>query len=92
MDPQPPHHLVASRQHRVGAEGGTGVQQAQSRPDRPLGVIFMRHRITNIAQHAVAEVLRQIAVKALQHRGTDLVIGAHHLAVVLRVRTSGERR
>jgi hypothetical protein len=76
----------------VGAEGGKSVQQAQPRPDRPLGIIFMRHWIAKIAQHAIAKVLGQIAIKALQHLGTDPVIGAHHLAVVFRVQTSGERR
>src|SRR5215510_9418651 len=48
----------------------------------------MRHRIAEIAQHAITEILRQIALKALQHLSTDLVIGAHHLAVILRVQPS----
>ena len=92
MDPQPHRHLLSRRQRRVGQQRGEGVQQAQPRPDRSLGVVFMRHRIAKIAQHAIAEVLRHIAVKALQHLGTDLVVGAHHLAVIFRVQTSGERR
>jgi hypothetical protein len=85
MDPQPHRHRLSRRQRRVSQKRGEGVQQAQPRPDRPLGVVFMRHRIAKIAQHAIAEVLRQIAVKALQHLGTDLVVGAHHLAVIFRV-------
>ena len=63
MDPQPHRHLLSRRQRRVGQKRSEGVQQAQPRPDRPLGVIFMRHRIAKIAQHAVAKVLRHIAVK-----------------------------
>ena len=85
MDPQPHRHRLARRQRRVGQQRREGVQQAQPRPDRPLGVIFMRHRIAKIAQHAVAQVLRHIAVKLVNHLGTDLVVGMQHLSIIFRV-------
>ena len=41
---------------------------------------------------AITEVLRHIAVKALDHGGAGGLIGAHHLAVVFWVELTGEGR
>jgi len=92
MDPHPHRHRLARPQCRVGAEGGAGLQQAQPRPDRPLGVVFVRHGVAKIDQHAIAQVLGQIAIKLVDHLGTELMIGAHHLAVLFGIQPCGERR
>ena len=41
---------------------------------RPLGVVFMGLGITEVDQEGIAEVLRNIAVKALDHGGTDSLV------------------
>ena len=87
MHAQAHRQRLARRQRRVGRACSESVQQGQPGPDGALGVIFMRHRIAKIHQHAVAQVLRDIAVKPLHHLGTDLVVGMQHLAVLFRVWT-----
>jgi hypothetical protein len=42
--------------------------QAQTGPYRPLSVIFMRLRIAKVHQEAIAQLLRNIATKTLNHR------------------------
>ena len=44
-------------------EAADGVDHAQPRPDRPLGIVLMRSRVAEIDQHAVAHVLRDKAVE-----------------------------
>jgi hypothetical protein len=72
-------------QRQLGVERGNGVQNAEPRPDGPLGVVFMGHGIAKIHQHAIAQILGQITVKVLHHVGTGLVVGADNLPVVFRV-------
>ena len=64
--------------------------QAKTSAHRPLGVIFMRLGIAKVHQQAIAQILRDIAAKALDHRGTGLLVGAHHLPQVFRVELDGE--
>jgi hypothetical protein len=45
----------------------------------------MRQGIAKIDQHPIPEVLGNIAVILVHHRGTGLIVGAHYLAVVFRV-------
>ena len=75
-------------QRALGGAWSEGLQNAKARPDGPLGVVFMGHRIAKIHQHAIAEVLRHIAVKALDHLGAGLVIGAHHVPKVFGVQVA----
>jgi hypothetical protein len=67
-----------------------GVHNAQTRLHRPAGVVFMRPGIAKVHQQRIAQVLRNIAIKALDYRRTNGLIGAHHLAVVFRVEPAGE--
>jgi hypothetical protein len=50
----------------------------------------MGHGIAKIHQQAIAEVLRHIAVKALDHRRAGLMVGAHHVPKVFGVQAAGE--
>ena len=50
----------------------------------------MRLRIAKVHQQAITEVLRNVAVKALDHVGAGGLVGAHHLTVVFRVELPGE--
>jgi hypothetical protein len=56
------------------------MQNAEPRPHGPLRVVFMCHGIAKIDQYPIPEVLGEIAVEALNHRGTGLMVGPHHLA------------
>jgi hypothetical protein len=57
---------------------------------RPLCIVFMRLRIAKVDQQAIAQILGNVAVKALDDFSTGLLIGAHHLAVVFRIELTGE--
>ena len=50
----------------------------------------MRLRIAKVDQQAIAQVLRNVPVKALDHVGTGRLVGAHHLAEVFRVELPGQ--
>ena len=75
---------------QTGIQRPHGVENAQARPHRPLGVVFVRLGIAKVHQQAVAQVLGDIAVKALDHCGAGLLVGPHHLALVFRVELPGE--
>ena len=68
---------MASTMPRPGAHG-------------PLGVVFMGLGIAKVHQQAIAEILRNIPVKALDDRGAGLLVGPHHLAQVFRVELPGQ--
>jgi hypothetical protein len=63
---------------------------SEASPHRPLGIILMRQGIAEVDQQAIAEILRDVALEALDDLGTGLLIGAHPLAVVFRVELAGE--
>jgi hypothetical protein len=51
----------------------------------------MGHRIAKIHQYAITEVLGQIAVKPVNHLGTGLMVGTHHLPQVFWVQVPRQR-
>jgi hypothetical protein len=53
--------------------------QAETSAYRPLGVIFMRLRIAKVHQEAITQILCDITVEALDHRGTGFLVGPHYL-------------
>ena len=81
--------VLVRRQPRL--QRGQGVEHLQPRPHGALGVILVRLRIAEVHQQAITEVLRNVAVKALDHGAAGGLIGAHDLAVVFRVELPGER-
>ena len=66
-------------------EPGDRVEQRQPGADRPLGVVFVRLGISEIDQHAVAHVFGDEPGKAANSLGNDAMIGADHLAQILRI-------
>src|SRR5713101_2447221 len=68
------------------------LDQLQSCMDRAVGVVFMRLGITKVDQQAIPEILRDMAVKALNDFGTGGLIGPHDLPQVFRVESTGQRR
>ena len=71
--------------------GAQGVEHLQPRPHGALGIVFVRLGIAEVDQQAIAEVLGNVAVKALDHVSAGGLIGTYHLAVVFRVKLPGER-
>jgi hypothetical protein len=65
------------RQARI--ELSYGRYQAKTGAYRPLGVIFMRLGIAKVYQEAIAQILCNIAAKALDHRRTGFLVGPHYL-------------
>jgi CHASE2 domain-containing sensor protein len=59
---------------------------------RPLGIVLMRLRISEINQHAVAHILGDKAVKAADGVGDAAVVGADDLAQILGIEARGQRR
>ena len=54
----------------------------QSRAHRPLGVLLMRAWVAEIGEHAVAHILGDVPIPALDHFGAALVISSEHCAHV----------
>ena len=52
----------------------------------------MRLRIAKVHQEAIAQILRDIAAEALDHRRTGFLVGPHHLPQVLRIELDSESR
>ena len=61
------------------------VDDAQPRPDRPLGIVLMRPRVAEIDQDAVAHVLGDKAVEPGNDLGDGLVISGDDLAKIFGV-------
>jgi hypothetical protein len=80
--------VLPGGQRELRGERRKSLQNAEPRPDGPLGVIFMRHGMAKIDQQAIAQVLRHIAVKTLNHLGAGLMIGAHDVPQVFRVQVA----
>ena len=68
------------------------LDQLQPRPHRPLRVILVRLRITEVDQHTVAHVLRDEPAEALHGLGDALLVGGNDLAQVLGVHARRECR
>ena len=56
-------------------ELGYGLDQGEARAHRLFGVLLVRLRVTEIGQHAVAEILRDKAAGAYDYLGATAVIG-----------------
>ena len=69
-----------------------GLDKLQAGLHGPLRFVFMGLGIAEVDQQPIAEILRHIAVKALDHGGSGLLVGAYHGAVVFGVELAGELR
>ena len=92
MDPQAHRQLHPPLLRETGIELPQGLDDPQPGPHGPLGVIFVRQGVAKVDEQAVAEILRDMALKAGDHLGAGLLIGPHHLAQVFRVELADERR
>jgi hypothetical protein len=67
------------------------VDGPQPGPNRPLGIVLMRSRVTEIDQHAVAHVFRDKAIEPGDHLGDPAVICGDDLAQILGVEPPRQR-
>src|SRR5262249_20778810 len=91
LTPPSPTHLAHDHRARVDAYADgqvhallpcqTGVQRLHAREDiqagthRPLGVIFVRLRIAEVDEQAIAEILRDSPLITGDHFGAYLLMG-----------------
>jgi len=61
-------------------EATDSIDQPQPRPDRPLGIVLMCSRVTEIDQHAVAHVVGNKPIEPGDNLGDGAVIGGDDLA------------
>ena len=66
-------------------------QDRQPGVDGALGVVLVGHRIAEVDQEPVAEVLRDVAAEGPDGLGALRLVGAHELAEVFRIQTLRER-
>ena len=67
------------------------LDNAQAGPDRPLGLIVMGLRVTKVDEQPVAQMLRDLAPKALDHLRTGGLVGLEHRQQVFRIELASER-
>jgi hypothetical protein len=73
-------------------EAADSVDDAEPRPDRPLGIALMRPRIAELNQDAVAHVFGDKSVEPGDDFSDGAVIGADDLAQILGVKPRRQRR
>ena len=72
--------------------GADRVDDSESSPHRPLGIVLMRLRVTEIDQHPIAHVLGDKATDAGHRVGNATVVSADHLAQILGIEPHRQRR
>ena len=75
---------------QAAIEGDHGLHHVQASAHGALRIVFMRLWITKVDQETIAEILRDMPRKALDNLITRVLVGTHHLAVILRVEPPGE--
>ena len=75
---------------QAGIQRAHSLDNPQAGAYSPLRIVLVRLRIAKVHQKAVTKVLRDVAVKALDHVGAGGLIGAHDLTVVFRIELSGQ--
>ena len=83
-------HTPLPRQARI--ELPHGLYNPESGPHRPLRIILVGQGVAKIDQQSIAEILRDMALKTLDHCRAGRLISAHHLAQLFRVKTRRQCR
>jgi hypothetical protein len=91
MDPQAHRQVHTPLLRQANIELAQGLDDPQSSPHRPLGVILMREGIAEVDEQAIAEILGDTPLKAADDLGARVLIGPYHLAPLFGVELAGER-
>jgi hypothetical protein len=95
---QPARDADAHGEAGSAAAGDSGVERRQRVEDREsgahraLGILFLRVRVAEINQHAIAHELGDVAVEAPNRLADRLLIGADHIAHVFGIDLRRETR
>jgi hypothetical protein len=90
MDAQAHSQVYPPLLRQAGIELAQGLHHAQSSAHGPLGVIFVRPGVAKVDEQAIAQILRDMPVKAGDHLGAGILIGPHHLVQLFRVKLASE--
>ena len=90
MDAHPHGQPHASFLLQPGVQEPHGLQDAQSGSPGALGIVLVRLGIAKVHQQAIAQILRNIPVKALDHLGAGLLVRPHDVAPVFRIELPGQ--
>ena len=89
----PPEPTTRCSQRRAApAEAALGLHDAKARTHSPLRVVFVRHRIAEVGENAVTEILSDATTKVLDDRGGSGQIAPDEPPEVLRIQLAGDRR
>jgi hypothetical protein len=88
MDPEAHRQCHAPLLLQAPRELPQSLHDPQAGAHGALSVIFMGAGVAEVDQEAIAEILRDMPIKAGDHLGAGLLIGAHHLPQVFRVELS----
>jgi hypothetical protein len=91
VDRQPHGHPDAVVALQAGVQPGDGLEDPQPSPHGLVRVILVRGGVSEVDQHAVAEVLRDVAVEPSHNRGTARVVLTQDLAELLRIQSPRQR-
>ena len=72
-------HWDAALLRQADIQRSHGLHNPKPGPHGALRIIFMRHRIAKVHQQAIAQILRDMPLIAVDHLGAGLLIGPHHL-------------
>jgi hypothetical protein len=91
VNPHADREVDARPLAQAAVEGGHRLHDAQAGPHRTLRVVFMRLRVAEIDQEPVAEILRNMPLKALDNLGTGGLVRAHYLPQVFGIKLRRQR-
>src|SRR5215217_5904909 len=92
MDPDTYRETNTLLSLQLGIEPPRRLDYAKSRTHGSVGIVFMGLGIAKVDQQAIPEILRDIALKALDHLGAGGLIGADDLPQVFGIKLAGEHR
>jgi hypothetical protein len=92
VDPQAHGQLHPPLLHQASMELAHGFHHPQPGPHRALGVIFVREGVAEVDEQPIAEILRNMPLKAGDHFGARGLIGLHHLAQFFRIELARKTR
>jgi hypothetical protein len=90
MDAQAHRQLHPAFRLQASVELPHGFHHSQSSSYCPLRIIFVRLGIAKVDQQPIAQILRDMPLKAGDHLATGVLISPHHLAPVFGVKLTGE--
>ena len=90
MDAHPDRQLDPALGHEALVQPSHGLHHAEGGAHGALAIVLVRLRVAEVDEQAVAEVLGDVPLEALDHLGAHALVCAYHLAQFLRIQAGGE--